>query len=126
MVKCSLCRIKIGFCFFNIFYKIFKLMVINNIIIMCSFCYNFYFYVVGIEVLVGFFLYKYQYKEIFFILVKDFKNEYFIEKLELFYGFYMFVVLGVLYGFVVVFEFVVLIKNYVKYEKEVNVVRLLN
>lgn len=59
-------------------------------------------------------------------MVKDFKNEYFIEKLELFYGFYMFVVLGVLYGFVVVFEFVVLIKNYVKYEKEVNVVRLLN
>lgn len=88
-------------------------MVINNIIIfyLCSFCYNFYFYVVGIEVLVGFFLYKYQYKEIFFILVKDFKNEYFIEKLELFYGFYMFVVLGVLYGFVVVFEFVVLIKK---------------
>lgn len=59
-------------------------------------------------------------------MVKDFKNEYFIEKLELCYGFYMFVVLGVLYGFVVVFEFVVLIKNYVKYEKEVNVVRLLN
>lgn len=59
-------------------------------------------------------------------MVKDFKNEYFIEKLELFYGFYMFVVLGVLYGFVVVFEFDVLIKNYVKYEKEVNVVRLLN
>lgn len=59
-------------------------------------------------------------------MVKDFKNEYFIEKLELFYGFYMFVVLGVLYGFVVVFEFVVLIKNCVKYEKEVNVVRLLN
>lgn len=59
-------------------------------------------------------------------MVKDFKNEYFIEKLELFYGFYMFVVLGVLYGFVVFFEFVVLIKNYVKYEKEVNVVRLLN
>lgn len=81
MVKCSLCKIKTGFRFFNTFYKIFKLMVINNIIITCSSCYNFYFYVAGIEVLVGSLLYKYQHKEIFSILAKDPKNEYPTEKL---------------------------------------------
>lgn len=99
-------------------------MVINNIIIsqLCSSCYNFYFYVAGIEVL----LYKYQHKEIFSILAKDPKNEYPTEKLELSYGFYTSVASGALYGFVVVFELVVLIKNHVKYEKEANAVRSLN
>lgn len=103
-------------------------MVINNIIIsqLCSSCYNFYFYVAGIEVLVGSLLYKYQHKEIFSILAKDPKNEYPTEKLELSYGFYTSVASGALYGFVVVFELVVLIKNHVKYEKEANAVRSLN
>lgn len=103
-------------------------MVINNIIIshLCSSCYNFYFYVAGIEVLVGSLLYKYQHKEIFSILAKDPKNEYPTEKLELSYGFYTSVASGALYSFVVVFELVVLIKNHVKYEKEANAVRSLN
>lgn len=83
-------------------------------------------YVAGIEVLVGSLLYKYQHKEIFSILAKDPKNEYPTEKLELSYGFYTSVASGALYGFVVVFELVVLIKNHVKYEKEANAVRSLN
>lgn len=83
-------------------------------------------YVAGIEVLVGSLLYKYQHKEIFSILAKDPKNEYPTEKLELSYGFYTSVTSGALYGFVVVFELVVLIKNHVKYEKEANAVRSLN
>lgn len=83
------------------------------------------FYVAGIEVLVGSLLYKYQHKEIFSILAKDPVNNYPTEKLELSYGFYTSVASGVLYGFVVVFEIVVLIKTHVKNEKEANAVRSL-
>lgn len=102
-------------------------MVINTILISHLYrsCYNFFFNVAGIEVLVGSLLYKYQHKEIFSILAKDPVNNYPTEKLELSYGFYTSVASGVLYGFVVVFEIVVLIKTHVKNEKEANAVRSL-
>lgn len=100
-----------------------KLVTLSGVCRLLGICFS---ALAGIEVLVGSLLYKYQHKEIFSILAKDPKNEYPTEKLELSYGFYTSVASGALYGFVVVFELVVLIKNHVKYEKEANAVRSLN